>query len=110
MRDVSDAEAHFDCAEGSKQHRFIEVAQMADAKYLAFDLAEAVAERNIEPFQDRRPERVGVMAFGQTHASQDIGALCGVLTLDVEAPGLNRAAGGLATLAVRESVVAGPGR
>ena len=54
-------EPHLDAAERAGEHEVVEVAEMADAEDLAFQLAEPRAERHVEPFEHDLAKRVGIV-------------------------------------------------
>src|SRR5437879_780656 len=58
MRDTREVQPHLYAAEGSGQHEVVEVADMPTAENLALKLAEAGAERHVEPFQNHTAKLV----------------------------------------------------
>ena len=100
--DVGEGEAHFDARDCAHEHEVVEVAEVADAEDAAFQLAEALAERHVEVFEDDCAECVGVVAFGEEDGREDGAVFAGVEGEDFEAPAADGGAGCL-----REAVVAG---
>ena len=62
MRDAVDAQCHLDRGKRAKQHRLIQITQMADPKNLAAELAQAATERHVETIPHGFAERVAVVA------------------------------------------------
>ena len=74
------------------QHQCVEVAEMPDPKDLALDLAEAVAERQVEPVEHDPAEGVGVVARRHQHRGQGRAVGGRIDAEDLQPPGLDRAA------------------
>ena len=70
VRHLGEAERHLDAGQRAHQHQVVEVAEMADAEHLARDLAEALAERQVEVLQRHLAEGVGVVALGHHDRGQ----------------------------------------
>src|SRR5688572_24468788 len=66
-RNAGQRKAHFDPCEAAEQGEIVEVAQVADAEYLAGELAQPRAERHVEGLQGQLADPVGVVPRGQQH-------------------------------------------
>src|SRR5687767_14950451 len=61
--DAGETKAHFNAAQGARQHQIVERAKMADSKHLAGESAEAGAERHVELLEDHATESIGIVSF-----------------------------------------------
>ena len=55
---------HLDARQRPREHQLVEVAQVADAERLAFQPAEAGAERQVEPLEGDRAKLIRIVAVG----------------------------------------------
>ena len=70
MRDVGNAEAHFNTTQCCGQHQIVEVTKMSDPENPAGKLGKPVPERHVEMLQNRRAEGIGIVTFRHENSGQ----------------------------------------
>src|SRR6185437_564772 len=88
---TGEAEAELDAGDAADHHQLVHPAEMADAEYLAGDLAEAGAERHVVILEDDGAQLIGIDAFRHHDRGQRIGVSFRILAEDIEAPMAHRA-------------------
>src|SRR5215831_4515254 len=71
VRNPGAVQSHLDSRQRAAQHQIVEVPEMADAKHLGPNFAEAGAERHVEGFEDDFAQAIGELecSRGSTHST-----------------------------------------
>ncbi len=72
VRHTGQTKAHFDSAEGPRQHQIIEAAKMPDAKDFAGELGKAGSQRHVKVLQDNAPQPIRIMALRHKHSGERV--------------------------------------
>src|ERR1043166_3442072 len=91
VRHAGEREAHFDAGECAHDNEIVGVAEVADAEYLAGELREAAAERNVEMLERGLAEAIGVLAIGHQHGRERRRIILRLAAPDFQTPGAHRA-------------------
>src|ERR1700733_14037458 len=95
VRHAGKAQRDLDRRERAQHHRFVEVAEMADAEQRALQRAESAAERNVELLEAELADEIGVESLRQQHGADRVRLRVGVgpeeLRSVILPPGADRA-------------------
>src|SRR4051812_5884548 len=93
-------ESHLNAGQRAHQREIVEIAKMADAEYLAGQLAEARAERHVERFQNDFANLVGIVSGRRHDRSERARVFARIRREDLESPCAHRAPGRFAVALV----------